>query len=151
MPPKLSTLIDRHENYYKSVEKPVFDKARRFYRGDFFSSTDSDLGSSKMDSYLCSKNMIYAIADTAVSALLGPNPSVAAIARTPISQESAPSVTGLLDYIFRANRFRRKAATALIDAVLCKRGIFKTGWDADRDMPIVRSVNPSSLFFDLNG
>tara|TARA_R110000824_G_scaffold82389_5_gene206524 strand:+ start:1029 stop:2609 length:1581 start_codon:yes stop_codon:yes gene_type:complete len=93
--------------------------------------------------------MIYAIADTAISALLGPNPSVAAIARTPKSQDSATSVTGLLEYIFRTNRFRRKAATALIDAVLCKRGIFKTGWDADRDIPIVRSVNPSSLFFDL--
>tara|TARA_R110001583_G_scaffold102609_2_gene249197 strand:- start:582 stop:2354 length:1773 start_codon:yes stop_codon:yes gene_type:complete len=149
MSSKLSKLIDRHLDFYRRAEKTQFDKSRRFYRGDFFSSTDSDLGSSKMDSYLCSKNMIYAIADTAVSALLGPNPSVAAIARTPISQESAPSVTGLLDYIFRANRFRRKAATALIDAVLCKRGIFKTGWDADRDMPIVRSVNPSSLFFDL--
>ena len=149
MSSKLSKLIDRHLDFYRRAEKTQFDKSRRFYRGDFFSSTDSDLGSSKMDSYLCSKNMIYAIADTAVSALLGPNPSVAAIARTPMSQESAPSVTGLLDYIFRTNRFRRKAATALIDAVLCKRGIFKTGWDADRDMPIVRSVNPSSLFFDL--
>ena len=58
-------------------------------------------------------------------------------------------MTGLLEYIFRVNRFRRKAATALIDAVLCKRGVFKTGWDADRDIPIVRAVNPSSLFFDL--
>lgn len=149
MSSKLSKLIDRHLDFYKRSEKTQFDKSRRFYRGDFFASTDSDLGSSRMDSYLCSKNMIYAIADTAISALLGPNPTVSAIARTPKSQESATSVTGLLEYIFRTNRFRRKAATALIDAVLCKRGIFKTGWDADRDMPIIRSVNPSSLFFDL--
>ena len=149
MSSKLSKLIDRHLDFYKRSEKTQFDKSRRFYRGDFFSSGDSDLGSSRMDSYLCSKNLIYAIADTAVSALLGPNPTVAAVARTPKSQDSATSVTGLLEYIFRVNRFRRKAATALIDAVLCKRGIFKTGWDADRDIPIVRSVNPSSLFFDL--
>lgn len=138
----LSKLIDRHLDFYKRSEKTQFDKARRFYRGDFFTSSDSDIGTSKMNSFLCSKNLIYAIADTAVSALLGPNPNVAAVARTPKSQESATSVTGLLDYIFRANKFRRKAATALIDAVLCKRGIFKTGWDADRDLPIVRSVNP---------
>tara|TARA_R110002051_G_scaffold317630_1_gene399011 strand:- start:2561 stop:4348 length:1788 start_codon:yes stop_codon:yes gene_type:complete len=149
MSSKLSKLIDRHLDFYKRSEKTQFDKARRFYRGDFFSGGDSDLGSSRMDSYLCSKNMIYAIADTAVSALLGPNPTVAAIARTPKSQSSSTSVTGLLEYIFRTNKFRRKASTALIDAVLCKRGIFKTGWDADRDMPIVRAVNPSSLFFDL--
>ena len=145
----LSKLIDRHLDFYKRSEKTQFDKARRFYRGDFFTSSDSDIGTSKMNSFLCSKNLIYAIADTAVSALLGPNPNVAAVARTPKSQETATSVTGLLDYIFRANKFRRKAATALIDAVLCKSGIFKTGWDADRDLPIVRSVNPSSLFFAL--
>lgn len=149
MSSQLSKLIDRHLDFYKRSEKKQFDKARRFYRGDFFTSSDSDLDTSRNHSFLCSKNLIYAIADTAVSALLGPNPNVAAIASTPKSQDSAPSVTGLLEYIFRVNRFRRKAATALIDAVLCKRGVFKTGWDADRDIPIVRAVNPSSLFFDL--
>jgi hypothetical protein len=149
MASKLSKLIDRHLDFYKRSEKTQFDKARRFYRGDFFGTTDSDLNSSKLNSFLCSKNMIYAIADTAVSALLGPNPNVAAIARTPKSQDAATSVTGLLEYIFHANKFRRKASTALIDAVLCKRGVFKTGWDAKKDMPIVRAVNPSTLFFDL--
>jgi hypothetical protein len=149
MSSKLSKLIDRHLDFYKRSEKNSFDKARRFYRGDFFTSTDSDVGSSRMDSYLCSKNLIYAIADTAVSALLGPNPTVAAVAKTPNSQDSATSVSGLLEYIFRTNKFRRKASTALIDAVLCKRGIFKTGWDAERDVPIIRAVNPSSIFFDL--
>ena len=149
MSSQLSKLIDRHLDFYKRSEKKQFDKARRFYRGDFFTSSDSDLDTSRNHSFLCSKNLIYAIADTAVSALLGPNPNVAAIASTPKSQDAAPSVTGLLEYIFRVNRFRRKAATALIDAVLCKRGVFKTGWDADRDIPIVRAVNPSSLFFDL--
>ena len=149
MSSQLSKLIDRHLDFYKRSEKKQFDKARRFYRGDFFTSSDSDLDTSRNHSFLCSKNLIYAIADTAVSALLGPNPNVAAIASTPKSQDSASSVTGLLEYIFRVNRFRRKAATALIDAVLCKRGVFKTGWDADRDIPIVRAVNPSSLFFDL--
>ena len=103
MSSKLSKLIDRHLDFYKRSEKVQFDKARRFYRGDFFTASDSDVNTSKMNSFLCSKNLIYAIADTAVSALLGPNPTVAAIARTPNSQDSAPSVTGLLDYIFRTN------------------------------------------------
>ena len=149
MPSKLSKLIDRHLNYYKRSEKKDFDKARRFYRGNFFTSSDSDISGMSSHSYLCSKNIIYAIADTAVSALLGPNPSVGAIARTPRSQDAAPSVTGLVEYVFDANKFRRKAATTLIDAVLCKRGIFKTGWDAKKDIPIVRAINPSSIFFDL--
>jgi len=149
MSSKLSKLIDRHLDFYKRSEKTQFDKSRRFYRGDFFNHADDDFNSSKMNSFLCSKNLIYAIADTAVSALLGPNPSVAAVARTPKSQDAATSVTGLIEFIFKTNKFRRKASTALIDAVLCKRGIFKTGWDAERDVPIVRAVNPSTLFFDL--
>ena len=80
MASKLSKLIDRHLDFYKRSEKTSFDKARRFYRGDFFANTDSDMGGTRMDSYLCSKNLIYA-RDTAVSALgLGPNPTVAAVA-----------------------------------------------------------------------
>ena len=77
------------------------------------------------------------------------DPTVGAIARTPRSQDAAPVVTGLVDYVFDANKFRRKAATTLIDAVLCKRGVFKTGWDAKKDVPIIRAINPSSVFFDL--
>ena len=127
MASKLSKLIDRHLSYYKRSEKKSFDKARRFYRGDFFTSNDSDLGNTGTQSYLCSKNMIYAIADTAISSLLGPNPSVAATARNPKSQDAATSITSLMEYFFETNRFRRKASTTLIDAVLCKRGIFKTG------------------------
>jgi len=146
--PQLNQLIDRHIAYYKRSEKEKFDKARRFYRGDFFSMADGGLTGSAQG-FLCSKNMIYAIADTAISALLGPNPRVAAAGRTPNSQDAAIDVTGLMDYIFESNRFRRKASTSLIDAVLCKRGIFKTGWDDKRDLPIVRSVNPSQVFFDL--
>tara|TARA_R110000824_G_scaffold76290_3_gene193347 strand:- start:108 stop:1901 length:1794 start_codon:yes stop_codon:yes gene_type:complete len=149
MSSKLSKLIDRHLNYYKRAEKKDFDKARRFYRGNFFTGSDSDMGGLSGSSYLCSKNIIYAIADTAVSALLGPNPSVGAVARTPVSQDVAPAVTGLIEYVFETNKFRRKAATSLIDAVLCKRGIFKTGWDAKKDIPVIRAINPSSVFFDL--
>ena len=44
---------------------------------------------------------------------------------------------------------RRRAATALIDAVLCKRGIFKTGWNAAEDRPVTRVIDPSAVFFDM--
>jgi len=146
--PKLSTLIERHLNYYESQEKPNFDKARRFYRGDFWSG-QTQVTDSTQSLMLCSKNLIYAIADTAISALLGPNPMVAANPRNRISQDAAPAVNGLIEYVFNANRMRRRAATALIDSVLCKRGIFKTGWNVKEDRPTIKVVDPSSLFFDL--
>ena len=146
--PKLSTLIERHKSFYEDNEKKQFDKARRFYRGDFYTMKSIDVERNN-NLHLCSKNLIYAIADTAVSALLGPNPQVAAMPRNERSSEATPSVTGLLEYIFRENKMRRRAATALIDAVLCKRGIFKTSWDSNKDCPTIKVCDPSTVFFDL--
>lgn len=145
----LSNLIDRHRRYYERTEKKNFDKARRYYRGEFYTSrNDVNLSDGAIPSFLCSKNMIYAIADTAVSALLGPNPKVAANPRNRESQAAIPLVNGLMEYVFDANNMRRRAATALIDAVLCKRGVFKTGWDVAGDKPVVRVIEPGSIFFD---
>ena len=146
--PKLSTLIDRHKRFYEQNEKKSFDKARRYYRGDFWSGASVDVERNN-NLHLCSKNLIYAIADTAVSALLGPNPSVAAMPQNSNSMEASPAVTGLLEYVFKDNRMRRRAATALIDAVLCKRGIFKTSWNTDKDTPTIKVCDPSTVFFDL--
>ena len=148
MPPKLSSLIERHERYYKRYEKPKFDKARRFYRGEFYSIKKAD--NSHVDRLLlCSKNLIYAIADTAVSSLLGPNPQGACVPRNPDSEDAMAAVNGLMEFVFDENRMRRRAATALIDAVLCKRGIFKTGWSSEQDRPVIKSVDPSRLYFDM--
>ena len=146
--PKLSTLIDRHKQFYEQNEKKSFDKARRYYRGDFWTNTSGEIERNN-NLHLCSKNLIYAIADTAVSALLGPNPQVAAMPQNQRSSEAAPSATGLLEYVFRENRMRRRAATALIDAVLCKRGIFKTSWNTATDTPTIKVCDPSTVFFDL--
>ena len=146
--PKLSTLIDRHKKFYEDNEKKQFDKSRRYYRGDFWTQKSTDVSRSH-NLHLCSKNLIYAIADTAVSALLGPNPQVAAMPQSERGSEAAPAVTGLLQYIFRENRMRRRAATALIDAVLCKRGIFKTSWNTATDAPTIKVCDPSTVFFDL--
>ena len=149
MAPKLSALIDQHKRYYEEFEKKNFDKARRYYRGEFWSREQRRSVANIEETLYCSKNLIYAIADTAISALLGPNPQVAANPRNPKSFDMVPAINGLLEYIFDTNKLRRRAATALIDAVLCKRGIFKTGWSTRRDMPLVKIVDPSALFFDL--
>jgi hypothetical protein len=145
----LANLIDRHRRYYERSEKKNFDKARRYYRGEFYTSrNDVNLADGAIPSFLCSKNMIYAIADTAVSALLGPNPQVAANPRNRQSQAALPLVNGLMEYVFDVNNMRRRAATALIDAVLCKRGVFKVGWNSKEDRPMVRVLEPGAIFFD---
>ena len=149
---KLSALIDHHLAYYKANEKGDDDRSRSYYRGDFWDTYNKAGGTmdARLSSMYAQKNMVYAITDTAISSLLGPNPRVGAMPQTPESQELAGAVDGLMSWAFRASNMRRRSALALMDAVLCKRGIFKTSWDAKNDRPVVSNPNPASIFFDLS-
>jgi hypothetical protein len=89
-----------------------------------------------MSSMYAQKNLIYAITDTAISSLLGPNPQVAAMPQTPDSQDLAGATNGLMEWAFRSVNMRRRSALALMDAVLCKRGVFKVSWDSKKDAPV---------------
>lgn len=148
--PALRNLIDRHRKYYERHEAPSFNRARRFYRGQFYDISDgvADNADDLTKSLLCSKNIIYAIADTAVSSLIGPNPQVSARPRNERAEAASPMIDGLMNWVFAQNRMRRRSALTLVDAVLCKRGIFKVGWSSSKDAPVIRAVNPSALFFD---
>ena len=141
---RIKGLIEAHKNYYEAHEKQAFDKARALYRGKHFNSTNIE------DRFLCSENMVFSVAESAISSMLGPNPRVAAKAKTPASEHIAQSVTAFNDWCFRQTKMRKRAALALVDATLCNRGAFKTTWSVDDDSPVVRSVDPSLLFFDLS-
>jgi hypothetical protein len=145
----LGDSLKYHIRFYENEEKKKFDQARRLYRGDAWKGTDAPKGT-VFRSMLASKNMIYAIADTAVSSLLGPNPKVTCRPRNQEAEHAKPAVNGLMDYIFDRNRLRSRAAVALVDSVLTGRGCFKTGWDKCADLPRIREVDPSKLFFDLD-
>ena len=147
MPP-LKTLIEKHRKFYESKEKQSFDRSRRWYRGEFWPVDSADVEESATRSMLCSKNLIYSIADTAVSSLIGPNPQVAVRPRNERAEAAAPMINGLMNWVFSQNRMRRRSALTLVDAVLCKRGIFKTGWSKENDAPVIKAVDPSVLFFD---
>ena len=146
----LKQLIQRHKNFWEKYEKPAFMRARKFYRGEFWSVSETSFHDTDTlaRNLLGSKNIIYAIADTAVSSLLGPNPQVAARPRNERGEEASPMINGLMSWVFTQNRMRRRAALTLVDAVLCKRGIFKIGWSKDKDQPVIKAIDPSALFFD---
>lgn len=148
---KLQDLVEHHLDYYRNNEKNNFDRARAYYRGDFWDesvskSADLDHRLAKM---YAQKNLVFAISDTATSSLLGPNPRVAAMPRHPESVEFAGAATSLLAWGFDKVKMRSRAGLALTDAVLCKRGVFKTSWDGTRDIPVVSNPNPATVFFDL--
>lgn len=149
---RLNSLITQHLSYYESDEKGDFDRARSYYRGDFWENAQrgAKAGDARLNSAFAQKNLIFAITETAISSLLGPNPQVGAMPQTPESQEMAGGVNGLMSWAFRQTNMRRRSALGLMDAVLCKRGIFKTSWDAKADAPVVSNPNTSSVFFDLS-
>ena len=149
---KLKDLIEQHLAYYKDYEKNDFDRARSYYRGDFWETFEKQ-GSTldaRMSSMYAQKNLIYAITDTAISSLLGPNPQVAAMPQNPDGQDLAGATNGLMEWAFRTVNMRRRSALSLMDAVLCKRGVFKVSWDSKKDAPVVSNPNPASVFFDLS-
>lgn len=146
----MGQLVDAHRQDYVSVEKPLFDKSRRYYRNDFWGHLDpSSVAAASVSTMLASKNLVYAVTDTALSTMLGSNPQVSCDPRNQASEQMRYAVDGWLRYVFQAVRFRRRASQALMNAVLCKRGIFKTTWNRVEDRPNITVVDPSRLFFDL--
>ena len=149
-PPQLDALIDFHIHRYEHDEKTDFARASASHRGDFWAKEGDNGGLNEEyhDSMKAQKNLVFAISETAVSQLLGPNPQIAAIPQNLPSQNAKGIAEGLMRYCIRKTHFRRKAALALIDAVHCKRAVFKTTWSARKDMPELHVINPTCLFFD---
>ena len=143
----LSDLIRRHRTHFERKEKREIERARRLLQGDAWWGRNYGEADRRM---LSSMNLVYALTDSAQSALLGPNPMVSALARTPESAPLAPAVTRLIEYIFRANHLRRRAGLSLQDAVITGRGLFKTGWNAKEDRPSINVPDVAAVFFDLS-
>jgi len=148
---KLADLIEHHLSYYRENEKDDMDRARAYYRGDFWDASVSKGAGldHRLAKMYAQKNLIFAIADTATSSLLGPNPRVAAMPRTPQSAEFRGATTGLMGWAFDTVKMRRRSGLALMDSTLCKRGVFKTSWNSKLDQPVVSNPNPATVFFDL--
>ena len=145
--PRLNTLIKQHQKHFEATEKDAFDEARRLYQGDAWTTTKE--GKDIDRRMFASKAIIFAIAETATASLIGPAPRVAPMPSNPAAKSLVQPVSGMMDWAFRVNRMRRRISTALLDSVLCSRGIFKTGWDEHKGQPVVRAVDPGALFFDL--
>jgi len=151
--PKLKALYYHHQRFYEATEKARFERAHDYYNGRFYSSSDRDLryrDETNIASHaLSSKNLVYAIVDTALSLLIGNTIGVAMNPRNQFAESKRSEVEAYLDYVFSVNKMRRRSTTALLDAVLYGRGIFKTRWDQREDVAKTKTIHPSRLFFDM--
>jgi hypothetical protein len=137
--------IASHVEKFKGGERVLFDKIVRYYQGKFWS--DPKEGEASLQK--TSTNFIFAITETALSTLVPPNPQVDAQPRNEANAEKVGSAQGVVNLALDTGRYRRELSFAVQNAVLYGRGPTKTVWDAKRDLPVTRSCDPRTVFFDL--
>lgn len=151
---KLRDLYEAHKAFFESNEKPLFDRTLRYYNGDFYdlrAGADPTWNGSrdrKAARTYATKNLVYAITDSATSVLVGQRVAAAMIPRNRKSEELRPQVDSYVNWVFDENKMRRKASLAVLDAALRRRGIFKAVWDKSKNRTEVVVVDPARLFFD---
>lgn len=146
---KLSDLITKHKAYFDQNEKSKFDRARRYYRGAFYHNEwDLPEYGSDADRMRTQHNMIFAMTETAIVNLLGSSPQVGFMPANYAGHERGHIATAFAKWCFRTNDIRQRGAITLVDAITVGRGGFKTGYDAGKDQPVTREIDPAALFFD---
>ena len=139
-------LVEESLRYYERKDKARFDQARQFYRGDHWGGKGPS-GKGAAD-FRTAYNLIFGVAETAVVNMVGQKPSTEFQPRNMAAYERGYLASAWMDWAFDETKIRRRSALAILDAVLCDRGIFKTGWDFENDVPLVRVPDPATVFFD---
>ena len=140
---QLLKLITEHVEWYKAHEQATWDKARRYYNGDF--DVTSVVQGTK---HLTSLNLVFSVAETAIASLLGSNPVFTAVPRSKKSIDKAPCAADIVNYVCDEVAIRFEAGLSLVDSALLGRAIFKTTWDGPKDQPDVKAQDPAGIFFD---
>ena len=145
-PTEYATTIKRHIAAFEGGDKRIHDSILANYQGKFWTS---DSGESEADLLKTSVNLIFAITETALSTLVPANPQVTLLARNPQDEDRTKAAEGFLNLALDACDYRSEQILYTQDAVLYGRGPTKTVWSPKLDLPIVRSLDHRSLFFDL--
>lgn len=140
--------IHRHVESFKSSEKLAFDRLLRFYQGKFYTDREA-AGPTESELIVTSINLTFAIVETALSSLIPRNPQVTALARGPSPGDSLRGMEGVVNLSLDSSDYYSELVLALQDAVLYGRGVLKTVWDKEQDLPLVRACDMRAVFFDL--
>lgn len=130
----------------KDGERALFDKLRRYYRGEFWAGKGE---SSESALQKMSTNLLFAVIDTGLATLVPSNPMVEAKARSPKNQDLIANAEDIANLAFDAGAWRRELRMAAFSAMLYRRAITKTVWNPATDLPLVRSLDIRNVFFDI--
>lgn len=140
--------VQRHIEVFRSTEKLAFDRLLRFYQGKFYSDREAG-GPSESQLITTSINLTYAIVETALSTLTPRNPQVTAMMRAMSPDDSVRGLEGVTNLALDNTGFYDELLMLIQDAVLYGRGVIKTTWDPDCDLPIAKVCDIRGMFFDL--
>lgn len=140
-----NTLIERSIRYFEANERPNMDKLLDFYQGKFITKTTGD---SESQVLFASLNLTFAIVQTAMSSLVAKNPQVTAVATSPVDESQIKVTEAYTNLALKNTKYRAELTLGTFDAVVYGRGVFKTAWNVEQDMPSIRSVDIRSIFFD---
>jgi hypothetical protein len=145
---ELKSRIAVHKKFYDSEEKQKFKKVQRYYQGKF-TKEEANENDPKVV-FEATKNLIFPLIDTAISAIIGNNPAVAATTIEGQTSDASLIATSNMGLIWKKNDMLRVVKVAFTDGGLYGRGTFKVGWSVKDDMPQVSTVDVDAFFFDLS-
>ena len=138
--PNWPDTIRAHREAYILSERSDIEEALRMFRGDYWSERDRRDTAMK----LVSMNIVYAIAESAVSATVPPN------LQFTVYEKEATTSTPWEDYLVACGRsadWRGEATLSMTDAVLTGRSVLKT--TLGKSHTEIRAVDPRRVYFDL--
>jgi hypothetical protein len=139
-----SAIIQAHEAAYKATDRSEDEKALSYYNGLFYGERSHRNRESGRLAY----NLIYIVVETAVAQLVPANPRVSPEPEGPTDPQLVRDADAVVNRMLKLSQIRREAVYAITNAVLKRRGIFKTTLRDGRAR--VRSIDPQNLWFDLS-
>jgi hypothetical protein len=140
-------LIRRQHVQFLNGENKVFDKILKWYRGTAWSKEQIAYASSR-GMALANFNLVFAIAETAISSIMPNNLKFSVTEIDDVDQYVAPKVEEDLNKLSRRGDWREEAIMALTHAILYGRFFFKVTLGSD-GKPCLRATDPRKVMVDL--
>lgn len=137
--------IKRHEDQYLARESDEFRRAIEMYQGRYWSPEQRKARGGVV---LASFNLVYAITESAVSAMIPANLRFTVAQVRGIEQIAPPELEQDINDMARDDAWLTEARISITDAVLCGRSALKVMPAPDKTVT-VRAIRPAQLRFDL--
>ena len=146
----IQVIVRAHKRKFQQQEQSKFHLMEKFYNNEFFDEmrNNGTQEANKETDPRTSINLVYATVETSKSLLLGQDIAIAANGHTPEAFEVQSAISRLVSAEFRRNNMRGLSSLALDNALLKRRGVFKTIFDQKENRTRIFTVDPAYVCYD---